>query len=130
MNNFHYLKPNQMTRGIAMAIGVGILVTGCASTPAPIEQMATSKAAITNASSAGGAEYAPLQLQSAKDKMDAAEQAMKAENYLLAKRLAEEAQADADLAVAMAGSDKAAKAAEAVQKDSHALRQEIDRNAQ
>jgi hypothetical protein len=130
MKTLHHLKPNQMMRRIGTSIGAVILIAGCASTPAPTEQMATSRAAISNASSAGGEEYAPLQLQSAKDKMDAAEQAMKAENYVLARRLAEEAQADADLAVAMSRSDKAAKAAEAVQKDSHALRQEIDRNAQ
>jgi hypothetical protein len=130
MKTLQELKPNQMMRRIGTTVGAIMLIAGCASTPAPTEQMATSKAAIINASSAGGEEYAPLQLQSAKDKMDAAEQAMKAENYVLARRLAEEAQADADLAVAMSRSDKAAKAAKAVQQDSHALRQEIDRNAQ
>ncbi|MDA8329361.1 MAG: DUF4398 domain-containing protein [Betaproteobacteria bacterium] len=130
MKTLQDLKPNQILHRIGITIGTAMLIAGCASTPAPTEQMATSRAAINNASSAGGEEYAPLQLQSAKAKMDAAEQAMKAENYVLARRLAEEAQADADLAVAMARSDKAAKAAKAVQQDSHALRQEIDRNAQ
>lgn len=130
MKTLQELKLNQMMRRIGTTVGAVMLIAGCASTPAPTEQMATSKAAIINASSAGGEEYAPLQLQSAKDKMDAAELAMKAENYVLARRLAEEAQVDADLAVAMSRSDKAAKAAKAIQQDSHALRQEIDRNAQ
>ncbi|EQD70836.1 hypothetical protein B1A_06100, partial [mine drainage metagenome] len=49
---------------------------------------------------------------------------------VLAKQLAEEAQVDAELAVAMARSNQAKKAADAVQEDSRALHQEIDRNAQ
>jgi hypothetical protein len=130
MRNFHYLKSNQILRRIGVIVGAAILVAGCASTPPPTAQMAISKTAVSNASSAGGTEYAPLQLKSAKEKLGAAEQAMVAKNYVLARQLAEEAQVDAELAVAMARSNQAKKAADAVQEDSRALHQEIDRNAQ
>ncbi|WP_273121759.1 DUF4398 domain-containing protein [Ferrovum myxofaciens] len=130
MRNFHYIKSNQILRRIGVIMGAAILVAGCASTPPPTAQMAISKTAVSNASSAGGTEYAPLQIKSAKEKLDAAEQAMVAKNYVLAKQLAEEAQVDAELAVAVARSNQAKKAADAVQEDSRALHQEIDRNAQ
>ncbi|KXW57725.1 hypothetical protein FEMY_17410 [Ferrovum myxofaciens] len=130
MRNFHYIKSNQILRRIGVIMGAAILVAGCASIPPPTAQMAISKTAVSNASSAGGTEYAPLQIKSAKEKLDAAEQAMVAKNYVLAKQLAEEAQVDAELAVAMARSNQAKKAADAVQEDSRALHQEIDRNAQ
>ena len=114
-------------RRIGVPITVAIFMAGCASTPAPTEQMAVSKAAVNNAISAGGNEFAPLQLKSAMDKMDAAQRAMLAEDYVLARQLAEQAQVDAQLATAVARSAKARKAAEELQESSRVLRQEIDR---
>ena len=83
-----------------------MLMTGCASIPAPTEQIAVSKEAVESANSAGGNEFAPLQLKSVMDKMDAAERAMTVENYALAKQLAEQAQVDAQLASATVRSAK------------------------
>lgn len=120
-------KLNQMMRRIGVAVAAAISMVGCASAPAPTEQMAVSKAALSNASSVGGNEFAPLQLKSAMEKMDGAEQAMTEKDYVRARQLAEQAQADAQLAGAMAHSAKAKKAADALQEDSRVLRQEIDR---
>jgi hypothetical protein len=61
--------------------------------------------------------------------MEAAERAMVAKDYVLARQLAEEAQVDAQLAGTMARSAKAKKAADALQEDSSVLRQEIDRKS-
>lgn len=130
MRNFYHLKSNQIINKIGMTVGTVILVAGCASTPPPTEQIAISKTAVDNASSDGGDEYAPLQLKTAKEKLDAAEQAMVAKKYVLAKQLAEEAQVDAELAVAISRSDKNKKAADTVKEDSSVLHQEIDRNTQ
>lgn len=107
-----------------------ILLAGCESIPAPTEQLVASKAAVNTALSAGGNELAPLQLKSAIDKMEAAERAMGDKNYVLARQLAEEAQIDAQLAEAMARTNKAQKAADALQESSRVLRQEIDRQIQ
>lgn len=91
-------RPHLMLHKIGITAMAALLMAGCAGIPAPTEQLAVSKDAVESASSAGGNEYAPLQLKSAMDKMDAAQQAMTAENYALAKQLAEEAQVDAQLA--------------------------------
>ncbi|MGZ4957179.1 MAG: DUF4398 domain-containing protein, partial [Methylobacter sp.] len=107
-----------------------LFIVGCASIPAPTEQMAVSKIAVSNAGTAGGNEFAPIQLRSAMDKMDAAERAMAEENYLQARQLAEQAQFDAQLASATARSAKAQNAVGAIQEDNRVLRQEIERKAQ
>lgn len=117
-------------RKMAVVIAAAVFAAGCASTPAPTAQMAVSRDAINTAGSAGANEFAPRQFRSAMDEMNGAEQAMRAENYVLARQLAEQAQVDAQLATATARSAKAQKAADAVQEDSRVLRQEIDRKTQ
>lgn len=132
MKKFNRLKSYQMSR-IGVVVAAAIFMAGCASTPsipAPTEQMAVSRAAVNNASSAGGNEFAPIQLKSAMEKMDAAERAMGAKDYARARLLAEEAQVDAKLAETTARSAKAQKAADALQEDNRVLRKELDRKAQ
>jgi uncharacterized protein with von Willebrand factor type A (vWA) domain len=118
---------NKRVSSLATILAAAVLITACASTPAPTEQMALSRAAVSNATSAGGNEYAPIQLKSAVDKMDAAERALNTKDYIRARQLAEQAQVDAQLAEATARSAQAKKAADALQEDSRILRQEIDR---
>ena len=103
------------------------LVAACASTPAPTEQMAVSKSAIANAVSAGGPEYASVEMKSAQDKMDGANRAMAKEDYDVARALAEQAQTDARLAEKKAHSAKAQKAAAVMQDDNRVLREELNR---
>jgi hypothetical protein len=110
------------------AIGCAFVVAGCASVPPPTEQMAVSKAAIANAASAGGNEYASVEMRSAQEKMERAGRAMQKEDYEDARRLAEEAQGDARLAEKKAQSAKAQKAASVTQDDIRVLREEINRN--
>ena len=130
MMNSNYIKSYQVIRIVsALAIPV-IFLAGCESIPAPNDQIANSKTAINTALSAGGSEFAPLQLKSAIEKMDAAELAMGEKKYELARQLAEQAQIDAQLAGALAQSTKAKKAADALQESSRVLRQEIDRQVQ
>ncbi len=126
MKKFYSLKLYPML-GIILTLAAVFFMTGCASTPAPTEQMAISRAAVSNASSAGSNEFAPLLFKSATEKMDGAERAMADKNYELARQLAEQAQVDAQLAEATTRSVKAQKAADALQEDSRVLRQEIDR---
>ncbi|MDO8349965.1 MAG: DUF4398 domain-containing protein [Gallionella sp.] len=132
MKKINCFKSFQMS-SIGTAVAVAIFMAGCASAPsvpAPTEQMAVSRAAVNNASSAGGNEFAPLQLKSAMEKMDAAERAMGEKNYARAKLLAEEALVDAKLAEMTARSAKAKKASDALQEDNRVLRKELDRKAQ
>lgn len=104
-----------------------ILLSACASIPAPTEQMAVSKVALNNAVSAGAGESAQLELRNAQEKLDRANAAMSAEEFERARRWAEQAEVDAKLAEAKARSTKAYKAVEEVQASLRALREEINR---
>lgn len=104
------------------------LLLGCSSMKTPAtSSMAVSAAAVESATGAGGADYAPVEMQSARDKMAQARQAMSAKDYPLANSLAKEAQADAKLAQAKAGSGKAQTAADALQESIRVLREELER---
>ena len=121
------MKTNR-SQATLLALGcVLALAAACASTPAPTEQMAVSQSAIANAVSAGGPEYAAVEMRSAQDKMDRANRAMAKEEYDSARTLAEQAQNDARLAEKMAQSAKAQKAAAVMQDDARVLRDELNR---
>jgi hypothetical protein len=112
------------------AIGfAAALIAGCASVAPPTEQIAVSKAAIANALSAGGSEYAAVEMKAAQDKMDSANRAMSKEDYENARWLAEQAQADARLAEKKAQAAKARKAAGAMEDNLRVLREELDRKS-
>lgn len=114
----------------AMIAGASILMSGCASTPPPTEQVAVSTAAVARAAKEGGGELAPMELQMAREKLEQAKAAMTAQEYDRARILAEEAQVDAQLAEAKAHSGKARKAAEELQKGVQVLHEELDRKSQ
>lgn len=106
-----------------------VMMMGCASsmkTPATAE-VAVSKEAVDNAAGAGGSEFAPVEMNSARQKMALANKAMQDKDYKLANDLATQAQADAKLAQAKANSAKAEKAANALQDDIRVLREELQR---
>jgi len=67
-------------------------------------------------------------LGTARDKLARAKVAMDADDNTLALRLAEQAQADAQLAVTKARTAKAEKAAAALAEDRRVLREEMQRN--
>jgi hypothetical protein len=103
---------------------------GCSSlkTPATAD-VAVSKAAVDNAAGAGGMEYAPVEMTSAREKLVRANKAMADKDYKLARDLAAQAQVDAKLAQSKANSSKAQIAADALQDDIRILRDELDRTA-
>jgi hypothetical protein len=106
---------------------VAVSLAACASMPPPTGQIAISNDAINKANGAGAIEFAPLQLNSAKQKMVYAEHAMQEKKYELANQLAQEAQVEAELALAKTGTAKAQHEANALSEDSRILRHETDR---
>ena len=104
-----------------------LIIAGCASVPAPTDQIAESKMAVSNAVNAGGNEFAPAEMRAAWDKLERAVKAMTEEKYENARLLAKQAEIDAQLAAAMAASAKAEKSAATVQEDNRVLHEEIDR---
>lgn len=131
LSNHRRMRPllHQLTRigHPALAAGAAVFIAACASTPAPTEQMAVSTAALANAVSAGGPEWAPAEMATARDKLARANTALLAKDHDHARSLAEEAQVDAQLAGAKARSAKARKAADEVQEASRVLIEEMNR---
>ena len=130
MENFYHLRLHQLIKRIGIIVATTALIAGCATTPAPTEEMAISRAAISNANNAGADEFAPAQLKSAMEKMDSAERAMAQKDYSRARQLAELAQVDAQLASATARTAKAQKAADTVLEDRRVLGEELDRKTE
>lgn len=121
---------NTNTRhGLAfLSVAALVLTVGCTSlkTPATAD-VAVSKAAVDNAAGAGGAQYAPVEINAAREKLALANKAMLAKDYKEARELANQAQADAKLAQSKASSVKAQAAADVLQEDIRVLREELDR---
>ncbi|MFZ6712723.1 MULTISPECIES: DUF4398 domain-containing protein [unclassified Undibacterium] len=123
------MNKNLKTGLLAVCSASMVIMMGCASsmkTPATAE-VAVSKEAVDNAAVAGGSEFAPAEMNSARQKMALANKAMQDKDYKLASDLATQAQADAKLAQAKANSAKAEKAANALQDDIRVLREELQR---
>ncbi len=111
----------------ALAAFAALALTACASTPPPTAEMAVSTAAVGRAVSAGATELSAMDLRNARDKLEQANVALAARDHERARRLALEAQVDAQLAQAKAESSKAGKAAAELQESTRVLRLELDR---
>jgi hypothetical protein len=116
-------------RTLCALASIALLSAGCTSMKTPATaSVAVSTAAVDNAAGAGGAEFAPVEMNSARQKMAMANKAMTDKNYKLAQDLATQAEADAKLAQGKANSAKAKAAADALQDDVRVLREELDRS--
>ncbi|MCC2963184.1 DUF4398 domain-containing protein [Massilia sp. IC2-278] len=122
-------KQFPMKRAVGSAALAAMLVlTGCASQKAPATaDVAVSRNAVQNAVQAGAAELAPAEITAARAKMMRANEALAARDYKLARELAMQAQADAQLAQSKANSAKATAASDALNEDLRVLRQEVER---
>ena len=113
---------------IGLLLSLAFLVSACASKGiAPTSQLAAARASIAQAESAGARDAAPLDLQSAQDKLRKAEAASRNEQFTQATRLAEEAEVDAELAERKARQAKAQAAATELGRGNEMLRNEADR---
>lgn len=118
-------------RALALLLAAPLLMSfGCSSlkTPATAD-VAVSKAAVDNAAGAGAQELAPVEMNSAREKMARANKAMADKDYEQARDLAAQAQADAKLAQGKANSAKAQASADALQDDLRVLRDELERSS-
>jgi Skp family chaperone for outer membrane proteins len=118
------IKRVQMLCGAVALLGLA----ACASDKAPATaDVAVSRAAVANATSAGAADLAPAEMQSAREKLMRANQALAAKDYKTAQDLATQASADAQLAQSKANSAKATSAADELQQNIRMLRDEVNR---
>ncbi len=105
-----------------------ILAAGCASRgTGHIESIASAELGIRIAKDSNATINAPLELKFAEDKLSAARQAATREDFVTAKRLADEALVDAKLAESRSITIKAKKQAQEMRDAIDTLRKEIDR---
>jgi hypothetical protein len=102
-------------------------LAACAGAPEPREQMALGRAAVERVSGPAGAE-APVEVAAARDKITRANRALANKDFVLARQLAEQAEADAALAEARSRSVRSATALDEVRASIRALRAEIARS--
>ena len=126
MNPFD-LQPHRRWSG--MLLGVALAgVVGCSSTPPPRPEVAQAERAVDQAMATGGAtEHAALEMQKAREKLELARAAMRDERYADARRFADEALVDAELARAKAEAATMARNAEELMLTIERLREEAQR---
>jgi len=119
----------RISKAISCAVIVAaVSVAGCASKGvAPVESITGAELVIKEARESNAEMNAPLELKFAEDKLAAAKAAVAKEEFIEAKRLADEALMDARLAEAKSLSVKAKKQAQEMRDAIETLRHEIDR---
>jgi uncharacterized OsmC-like protein len=123
---------NRVLRLGSLAVPVSFLamaLTGCNSMP-PRDTLAKAEFAIQDASRSGAAQYEPELLSSARTKLDRARRAVDDDENDEARRLAQEAIAEAMLANAKAAAAKQAKEVAEMRRTVDALKEESSRQIQ
>ena len=100
---------------------------GCSSAKPPTGILSQAELDVRAASEARADELAPMDLQSAREKLEASKQAMAAKKYDDARRLAETAQVEAELAAAKAEAEITRRAADDLRRRLDPFRSENER---
>lgn len=105
-----------------------LVLAACASAPLPpTQQLQAAELAIRGAEQESVAEYSPLELRQAHDKLNAARTAVQAEEMEVALRLANESRISAELATAQTAELKAKAVNDEMQASIDAMQQEARR---
>jgi hypothetical protein len=112
---------------LARALIVLLALSGCGTIPPPRAELSAAEVAVEGAEQADAAQFAPAQLSLAQDKLGRARAAMDAREFVAARRLAEQAEVDAQLAEAEARSELARAHAAELRETIRLLRDEIER---
>jgi len=113
-----------------LCAAIALSAAACVTTPVPNEELAVAKSSVQRAEQSGAPELAPVEMASARDKLARAERAAADRDALSATRLAQQADADAQLAEATAQEQRSRKAALELDASLQALRQESARATQ
>lgn len=89
-----------MKRGFPTVAALLVLLAACATTPPDPRLLDNAEQAIESAREAGAEEYAPLELRFAEERLDAARFQFENDQSAPARRLADEAEIEAQLALA------------------------------
>ena len=102
-----------------------LLSTGCGSIKPPVDKLAVADQLLKEANAPEVAQFAPLELHLATEKLADAKRAMANDDFLIAERLADEAAADARTAMVKADSLKARQNVDEIKQSIEMLRQEL-----
>lgn len=102
-----------------------LMAGACRSTKPPTDEIARTQAAINQAEQVGARNYAPLELREARKKLDEARKLIEQKQYEKARRLADRAEVDAQLAESKTLSEKAQKAVRELRESIRILKEEI-----
>jgi multidrug resistance efflux pump len=122
--------PFRRRAAAVLALSSLLFLGACASKgAAPTAELSMARASITQAEAAGAGELAPVELLAAREKLGRAESAVRAEDFSQARRLSEQAaaDADADLAERKSRADKARRMATEMGRSNDTLQREIKR---
>ncbi len=115
---------------VPTVLASAVLLGACAGQgKPPIADLAVARTSVAQAEAAGAAQLAPVEFLAARDKLARAGQAMRDERYNDARRLTDEAAADADVAERTARAVKSGQAAAELQRSNAVLGNEIDRSS-
>jgi predicted exporter len=120
----------QAVIGLLLLCGV-VGLSGCSSRPpaATLEQLSKADLAVKQADKSKAPEYASLELYTAREQLTSAQQALNRKDYAEARRLAERALVNAQLAESMAEAAQTRQAATELQRSVEDLRREVDQQA-
>src|SRR5687767_9571381 len=109
------LRPRKLPSSVWVMIILSALpVTDCTMAKAPTEALSRAELNLRTATEARADELAPMDLQRAREKLDGSKKAIAAGQYEEARRLAEIAQVEAELAEAKAEAEITRRAADAL----------------
>ena len=112
--------------GVTSLAAVAALSACSSQGPKPDDALVRAKSAVDQAATAGSAQYAAVELNNAVIKLQGANEAETKGNYKQSRSLAEESQADAELALAKTQAAKADEGAKQVQKGNQALQNQVN----
>ncbi len=121
-----------MTRTVMLTVAAAfaVVASGCATQgPKPTEQLTRARTVVEQADKAGAQRYAAADLQRAHDQLANADKANSNGKYDEARRYAEAAEVDADVATARASDGEAQRAALELRKSNDSLQSETERTS-
>jgi hypothetical protein len=124
-------RPAWRRAGLAsFALGtlLALAAVGCSSPPLKSDKLLLAREAVLHATNMGGNEYAPAEMQAARERVDFAQTALIAGDLTRAGVLSDEALVNTRLAEAKVQSSKAEKAATELRKDGRVLQLELQNN--
>lgn len=106
-----------------------VTLAACATSEPPVAQMSAARSMVNQAQSLAS-RYAPAELKGAEAKLARAETAYHDNDWIMARRLAEEAEADASYALSVAENERTQRASAELAQSIDQLKRELDARPQ